>query len=487
VIPLNLAEVSALTGGTPTDGADPEAVVTGPVVADSRQVVPGALFAALPGERVDGHDYAAATVTAGAVAALTARPVGAPAVVVDDPLTALGRLARGVVDRCAGGLTVIGVTGSSGKTTTKDLIAALLARVGPTIAPEGSFNNELGLPLTLLRVDAGTRFAVAEMGSRGPGHIAYLCGIAAPRIGVVLNVGAAHAGVFGGPEATAAAKGELVEALPADGVAVLNVDDPRVRAMAARTRARIVGVGASADADVRATGVRLDEAARASFRLHTPVGEVDVRLGVHGAHQVGNALAAAAVAVEAGLDLDGIAAGLAAAGPASRWRMEVHTRPDGIVVVNDAYNANPDSVRAALHALTAVGGPGRRRWAVLGQMLELGEDGPDQHARIGALARDLGVARLIAVGEEAAPFVDGYAAAGGPPPGGPPLGEASPVADLPAALDLLRAELAAGDVVLVKASRAVGLDRLAAQLMLDALGPQAGGSSSPNPSEEVTP
>lgn len=483
MIALSLAEIAVAVGGRLTAEADPARVVTGPVLADSRSVQPGALFVALPGERADGHDFAAPAVAAGAVAVLAGREVGVPAVVVDDPLAALGRLARAVVDRLPG-LTVVGLTGSSGKTTAKDLLAALLTRLGPTVAPKGSFNNELGLPLTALTTGADTAYLVAEMGARGLGHIRYLCDITPPRIAVVLNVGAAHAGEFGSREVTARAKGELVEALPADGVAVLNADDPLVAAMAGRTAARVVRFGRGADADVRAVDVGLDEQARPRFRLVTADGEADVTLRLHGAHQVGNALAAAAAALSCGLGVEGVAAGLAEAGPVSRWRMEVTPRPDGIVVVNDAYNANPDSVAAALDALVAMSPPGRtahRRWAVLGEMLELGPDGPELHARLGARAAELGVDRLLAVGPGARPYLDGFAQGGGQVgssgrvgSSGQPGSGGQPADDVPAALALLRDQLAPDDVVLVKASRGIGLDRLAAQLLVDPLGTDAG-------------
>jgi UDP-N-acetylmuramoyl-tripeptide--D-alanyl-D-alanine ligase len=454
VIPLTLAEVADAVSGR-LDAADPATVVTGGVTADSRLAGDGGLFVALPGEHADGHDYAAAAVGAGAAAVLAARPVGVPAVVVDDPLAALGRLARAVLDRLPQ-VTVVGVTGSSGKTSTKDLLAAVLAHAGPTVAPQGSFNNELGVPLTVLRADPGTRFLVAEMGARGIGHIAYLCGIAPPRIGVVLNVGAAHAGEFGGREATARAKGELVEALPADGVAVLNADDPLVAAMAGRTRARVVTVGSRADgATVRAADVALDDAARAAFRLVTPAGEAEVRLALHGAHHVGNALAAAAVGLEAGLGPAEVAAALSAATPASRWRMEVATRADGVTVVNDAYNANPDSVRAALAAVAAMTRDGAQAWAVLGEMLELGDETAAEHRAVGEAAAGLGI-EVVAVGAGAHPAAAGAVAAGG-------AGQA--VADPAAAAALLAGALRPGDVVLVKASRGIGLDVLAAELL----------------------
>jgi UDP-N-acetylmuramoyl-tripeptide--D-alanyl-D-alanine ligase len=352
-------------------------------------------------------------------------------------------------------VTVVGVTGSSGKTSTKDLLAQLLARLGPTVAPPGSFNNELGHPYTVLRSTADTRYLVLEKSSRGRGHIAWLTRVARPRIGVVLNVGTAHLGEFGSREVIAQAKGELVEALPAaaeGGVAVLNADDPLVAAMADRTAARVVLVGESAGADVRAAGVRVDERGRAGYRLLTPTGEADVRLAVHGVHQVGNSLAAAAVALELGMPPAEIGTGLAEARSLSRWRMEVTERPDGVLVVNDAYNANPESMAAALRALTTMA-RGRRSWAVLGAMGELGETAAQEHARVGALAAELGVDQVVVVGPDAAPTHE----AAGP-------ARSTHVPDVAAAVALLRAELRPEDVVLVKASRAAGLERVALAL-----------------------
>ena len=465
MIEMRLAEVATVTGGRLHRATGDERVTA--VEFDSRAIRPGGLFLALPGERVDGHEYAAAAVAAGAAGVLAGRPVDAPAVLAPpapralgtgldatDPdgsgaavLAALARLAGHVVGALAAapgrGLTVVGVTGSSGKTSTKDLLAAVLAPLGPTVAPPGSFNNELGLPWTALRAGPDTRHLVLEFSARGPGHIAALTRAVPPRIGVVLNVGSAHLGEFGSVAAIARAKGELVAALPADGVAVLNADDPAVRAMAARTAAEVVLVGRAADAAVRAADVRL-EAGRPRFELVTPVGSAPVALPLVGAHHVGNALAAAAVALRLGGTPAGVAAALDGAAPASRWRMEVTDRPDGVTVINDAYNANPDSMRAALAALTDLGA-GRRTWAVLGPMGELGEQAAAAHAGVAAEAHRLGVARLVAVGA-------------------PDYGAERAVPDVDAALELLRAELAPGDVVLVKASRAAGLERLAAAL-----------------------
>ena len=465
MIPMRLADVAAVVGGTLGSG-DPDALVTGPVFRDSRGVVPGGLFVAVVGAHVDGHEFVPETVAAGAVAGLVTRVVDAPHVLVEDIEAALARLSRAVVDRLvADGLVVVGLTGSSGKTSTKDLLAELLEVAGPTVATHGSLNNELGLPITALRADADTRFLVVEMGARGAGHIADLCAAAPPRIGVVLNVGAAHAGEFGGKEATARAKAELVQALPAaaeGGVAVLNADDPLVAAMAGQTRARVVTVGTGADAQVRAEDVWLDARGRPTYMLHPPVGDpVRVSLPLHGAHHVGNSLAAAAVALELGLTPAQVAGALGRVASASRWRMEVTDRPDGVTVVNDAYNANPDSVRAALEAVAAMAG-GRRTWAVLGEMRELGAASAAEHQRVGRLARWLGVDRRVVVGDGARAMHVGALAEGALE------GEESVVvADVPAAVGLLAPALRPGDVVLVKASRADGLERVAAALLDD--------------------
>ncbi|HEY0403225.1 MAG TPA: UDP-N-acetylmuramoyl-tripeptide--D-alanyl-D-alanine ligase [Blastococcus sp.] len=458
MIELTLAEVAALTGGALTGAAD--AAVTGAVTLDSRTVAAGDLFVAVAGERVDGHHFLPAAAAAGAVAAITTRPDGAlPCVVVDDPVAALGRLAAGVHTRLvAGGLQTLGITGSSGKTSTKDLLGQVLAAAGPTVSPPGSYNNDIGLPLTVLSADEQTRFLVLEMGSRGPGHIARLCRVARPRVGVVLNVGSAHLGEFGSPEGIAAAKGELIEALPEDGTAVLNADDPRVLAMAARTRAHVLTTGRGEGAAVRAEDVSLDDAARARFTLAAATEEHRVALQVVGEHQVANALSAAGAALAAGMAPAEVADALSAAGPRSRWRMEVSRRDDGVTVVNDAYNANPESMRAALAALAGLSGT--RRIAVLGAMGELGPDGPAEHERLGRDAAAGGVDLIVAVGPDAVGIADGAAAAGHR------AGEESVhVPDRAAARELLSEVLRPGDVVLVKASRSYGLELLAADLL----------------------
>ena len=465
MIALSLAEVARAVGAELPDAA------TGTVTAvtlDSRAVAPGALFVAVAGERVDGHDYLGAAADAGAVAALTTRPGGPlPALVVDDTVAALGRLAAEVHRRlAAAGLRTVGLTGSSGKTSTKDLLGQVLAAAGPTVSPPGSYNNDIGLPLTVLDADEGTRFLVLEMGARGVGHIARLCAVARPDVGVVLNVGSAHLGEFGSPEVIAQAKGELVEALPETGTAVLNADDARVLGMAPRTRARVVTTGRSAGADVRATGVTLDDAARARFTLEAGGAEHPVALQVVGEHQVANALSAAAAALALGMTPAAVAAALSQATPRSRWRMEVTRRDDGVTVVNDAYNANPESMRAALAALAGL--PAARRVAVLGGMAELGPDAAAEHERLGRDAVAAGADLVVAVGPDAVGIVTGATAAGarhGEGSGTDAGTGAVSVPDRAAALAFLSEVLVPGDVVLVKASRSHGLEVLAADLL----------------------
>ncbi len=445
MISMTLAEIAHVVGGKTSPGAG-DVRVTGAVEYDSRACGPGSLFVAFPGEKVDGHDYAGTALAGGAVGVLGTRELpGVPMVLVDDALAALARLARAVVDRLPR-LTVVGLTGSSGKTTTKDLIAQLLARLGPTVAPPGSFNNELGHPYTVLRATAETRFLVLEMGARGVGHIRALCDVAPPKLGVVLNVGVAHLGEFGSVEQIAVAKGELVEALPADGVAVLNADDPAVRAMADRTRAAVVLVGESDDATIRARDVRLDDAGRASYELVTPGGSAPVTLAVTGRHQVGNTLAAAAVALELGATVADVATALGELALVSTRRMDVFRRDDGVTVIDDSYNANPGSMAVALRALAAMRTPGRRV-AVLGYMAELGGYERAGHEEVGRLAAELGVELLVVVGDPAAPIHDGAVAVAGW------TGSSVRVSEQDQAVALLRDELAAGDTVLVKGSR----------------------------------
>jgi UDP-N-acetylmuramoyl-tripeptide--D-alanyl-D-alanine ligase len=491
VIALTLAQIAEIVGGELADISAADAAttrVTGSVEFDSRAVTPGGLFIALPGARSDGHDFAAGAVAAGAAGVLAARPVGVPAVVVAPRtdaatdtaagvlehdrdgsgaavLAALARLAAAVAaELVEGGLTIIGITGSSGKTSTKDLVAAVLAPLGQVVAPPGSFNNELGMPWTVLRAGEDTDFLVLEMSARHPGNIAALASIAPPSIAVVLNVGTAHLGEFGSREAIARTKAELPQAVPASGVVILNADDDAVAAMAGLTAARVVRISRSPGADVWAGPVTLDDVARPRFTMHAGDTETDISLAVHGDHQVSNALCAAAVALECGATGAQIAAALAAAGPVSQHRMHVTTRADGVTVIDDAYNANPDSMTAGLKSLAWMarqGGSGRRSWAVLGEMAELGDDAITEHDRIGRLAVRLDVSRLVVVGTGRAMSAMHHGAV----MEGSWGGEATMVADADAALELLAAELTAGDVVLVKASNAAGLGKLAEALV----------------------
>ncbi|GAA3546386.1 UDP-N-acetylmuramoyl-tripeptide--D-alanyl-D-alanine ligase [Kribbella ginsengisoli] len=472
MIPLSCAQIAEAVGGE-LAGVDPAAIVDGSVERDSRAITAGGLFLAFAGANVDGHDYVPAVTAAGATVSITTRPVdGSPCIVVADVQTAVGELARYVISQLPD-LTVIGLTGSQGKTSTKDLIAQLLAPYGPTVAAAGSMNNEIGHPLTSLKADLTTRFLVAEMGARHVGDITYLCRITPPKVGLVLNVGHSHIGEFGSQDAIAAAKGEMIEAVLAGGTAVLNADDPRVAAMADRTSENVVFWGEAPEATVRANGVELDALGRAGFTLELGGEQHAVQLQVVGEHQVANALAAAAAVQAVGLTPAQIAEGLSTATAASKWRMEVTERADGVTIINDAYNANPESMRAALKALVAIGrsragqagagqSGGGRTWAVLGPMGELGDSHTEEHDAIGRLAVRLDVQRLVVVGEGARPIHLGASLEGS-------WGNESAYVDsFDEALELLRKELQQGDVVLVKASRFVGLDRLATALLEEA-------------------
>lgn len=429
-----------MTGGT-VDGPDVE--VTGAGI-DSRTIQPGQLFVPVTGVR-DGHDFVAAAVSAGAPAYLTTRqPVGTgTAVVVDDTERALRELA--IVARARVRYTV-GVTGSVGKTSTKDLLARCLAARWSTGASVGSFNNELGVPLTLLDAPDDADVVVVEMGARAPGHIAWLCDIATPTVAVVTTVAGVHLETFGTIERVAAAKGELVQALPDDGTAVLNADDQRVAAMRRLARGRVLTYSATGDAaaDLCADGVEVDASLQPRFTLRSPWGERPVRLGVRGAHNVVNALAAAGAALALDVPLDAVCEQLAAA-TLSRWRMELWRSASGAQVLNDSYNANPTSMAAALRALVQL--PARRHVAVLGRMAELGEGSAEAHREIGELARSLGVV-VVAVGEPA------YGA---------------DTVDVPddALAALARLGLGPDDAVLVKGSRSAGLEVVAQQLAGD--------------------
>ena len=429
---LLASEVALAVGG---QLVGPDVAVSG-VSIDSRTVSQGELFVPVVAER-DGHDFIDDALAAGAVAYLTsAAPRGATAVEVDDTADALAELGRHARIRFDG--PVVGITGSVGKTSVKDMAAAAIGADRSTHSSPMSFNNELGVPLTLANRPEDAEAVVVEMGARGRGHIAWLCSLVRPTVGVVTAVGAAHTELFGTVEAVAEAKGELVESLDRSGVAVLNSEQPLVMAMAERTDAAVLTFGRSAG-DVRASAVSLGDGLRPRFRLETPNGQAEVALGVGGEHMVDNALAAAAAALAVGVGLEGIAAGLGSA-RLSPWRMEVTELASGAVLINDAYNANPMSMAAGLRSLAAV--DRRRRVAVLGVMAELGDRAAPEHAAIAALARELGIEVIpVATADYGLP----------------------PVADAAAAVAAL-GPVDADTAVLVKASRAARLEAVAAAL-----------------------
>ncbi|MCM3661832.1 UDP-N-acetylmuramoyl-tripeptide--D-alanyl-D-alanine ligase [Georgenia satyanarayanai] len=457
MIQLTVAQLAQAVAGRPV-GVDPQLLLTGAVVTDSRLAGPGSVFVAVRGERTDGHDHAAAAHAAGAAVVVAEHAVNAPHVLVEDSVAALGELAREVLARlrAEGSLRVVGLTGSVGKTTTKDLLAQVLAHAGPTVAPRESFNNEIGLPLTVLSATRETRYLVLEMGASGPGHIDYLTRIAPLDVAVVLVVGHAHMGGFGTIDAVARAKAEIVAGLLPGGTAVLNADDARVAAMAAAAPGPVTFFGRGEGTEVRASDVTLDAQARPSFVLHTDASGVrtshPVSLALLGEHQVSNALAVAGAALALGLDAGAVAHALSAAERVSAHRMAITHRPDGVVVLDDAYNANPDSMAAALRATAAM--PARRRIAVVGEMLELGHESERAHEDVGRLAAELGVDVLVALGPAGEPVRRG--AGEGPQTHCP--------ADADAAAALLDELLQEGDLVLLKGSNGSGVWRLAERL-----------------------
>jgi UDP-N-acetylmuramoyl-tripeptide--D-alanyl-D-alanine ligase len=464
VIALTPLQIAEITGGrlVRPEEARVATPVDGTVETDSRLVTPGSLFFALRGEVTDGHLFVEAATANGAALVVAEREVEttAPLVVVDDGVVALSRLAAAVVEhvRGLGRLKVVGVTGSNGKTSTKNMLRAVLSDVAATVAPQGSFNNHVGAPISMLRIDESTEYLVVEMGASGPGEIARLVDIARPDTGVVLKVGLAHAGGFGGIEGTRAAKAEMVTDLPATGTAVLNADDDRVAGMASVTAARVVTFGQSPSADYRASDIDVS-AAGTSFTFEHGDTRRRVSLRILGEHHVMNALAALSVVGEWGVDLDRAVTVLEGVTRAERWRMEVLDAPGGVTVVNDAYNASPDSVAAALKTLAQITGPDHRSVAVLGEMAELGDYARDEHDRVGRLVVRLNVRQLVVVGHEARHI---HMAAGLE---GSWDGESVLVDTIDEAYDLLQGTLRAGDVVLVKSSKSAGLrllgDRLA--------------------------
>ncbi|UVJ41050.1 UDP-N-acetylmuramoyl-tripeptide--D-alanyl-D-alanine ligase [Arthrobacter sp. CJ23] len=479
MIALTAAEIADITHGRLT-GEPSIAPVS--VVTDSREATAGSLYVAKPGEHADGHDYIGAAFSRGAVLTLSEREVLGedgqpfPAVVVDDAVAAMGALAAESVRRIRAiraergeDFTVIGITGSAGKTTTKDLLAGILSRAGATVAPRGSYNGEVGVPLTVFGAGADTRYLVIEMGATGVGHISYLADMVRPEIGVVLGVGTAHAGEFGGVDNIAKAKGELLEALPESGTAIINLDDSRVAAMRPRTTARVLGFSADAPADaegtVQARNLTVNAGGHPCFDLVLPDGgpALPVASRLIGAHHVTNLLAAAAAASAAGIPASDIAEALSGQAAASRWRMERTERADGVTIINDAYNANPESMRAALRTLADLG-QGRRTWAVLGAMLELGEDSIREHTAVGTQVVRLNISRLVVVGRPARSL---YISAIQEGSWGD---ECSFTETLDEAYELLQAELQPGDLVLFKSSNGVGLRHLGDRI---ALPPQA--------------
>lgn len=502
MIALTAAQIAEAVSGTLSPALDPQTVLVH-VTPDSREVAAeGTLYVAKPGERADGHDFIDAALAAGAVAVLAERPTQAPdgaehpSIVVEDAVLAMGALAREVVSRIRehSPTTVIGITGSAGKTTTKDLLAALLATQGPTVAPVGSYNGEVGVPLTVFRAELETRYLVVEMGADHVGNIAYLCDIVRPDVGVVLMVGTAHAGSFGGVANIAATKGELAEAVGPEGAVILNLDDDRVAAMASRAQAPVtwftadeagaaraaqdVAAGRAAGL-VAARALHADDHERAAFDLQIGADADAPRhpltSGLTGLHHAHNVLAAAAAAHAAGMAPADVARVLDGLGPTSRFRMERTDRPDGVTIINDAYNANPESMRAALRTLATLGrSSGRRTWAVLGEMLELGDARVREHTLVGESVVRLNIAQLLVVGAGARPLYIGALNEGS-------WGdEAHFVEDVAQAEEFLAEHLAPGDLVLVKSSNGVGLAALGERLA-------TAGASAPAPAPSASP
>ncbi len=467
MISMTLADLAQSMGGTlilGSSGKSPEDIVSGDAQTDSRLVEPGEIFFAKRGAETDGHRFVGVAHERGAGVAIVEEETDEriPQIVVTDSVAALGELARTVITRAkqAGNLRVIGITGSNGKTTTKNLLHSILRQSGETVAPVGSFNNEVGAPLTMLRVTENTRFLISEMGASAEGDIAALAAMAQPDIGVVLKVGLAHAGGFGGIEATFRAKSEMVTSLPKTGVAVLNADDPRVAQMASMTDARVVSFGTASVSDVRASDLHAT-ASGTSFTVRNVAGETsEVNFRVLGEHHVSNALAAIAVAEECGVSLSDTVSALETVARAERWRMEVLGGRDNVTIINDAYNASPDSMTAALKTLALISEPEQRTFAVLGEMSELGEFSGDEHDRIGLQAVRYNISRIVVVGDGARRMHITAINEGSWD------GESVFFSTQDEAYDYLTAELRANDIALVKSSNSAGLrflgDRLGA-------------------------
>jgi UDP-N-acetylmuramoyl-tripeptide--D-alanyl-D-alanine ligase len=454
VIALSLAEIATIVGGELVASVSPEIVVDGTVQTDSRLVTAGAIFFALPGENTTGALFATDAVTNGAALIIAEEllELDVPVILVGNGVAALAALAAAVVERVrrAGTLSVIAITGSNGKTTTKNLLRAILGAQAPTVAPQGSFNNHVGAPISMLGIDYDTRYLVVEMGASGAGEIARLVAIARPDIGVVLKVGLAHAGEFGGIDAVQRAKSEMVTDLTPDAIAILNADDDRVAAMADLTAASVRWFGLADAADVRAEDLEAT-ATGTSFTLVVGERRLPVRLRILGEHHVMNALAALTVARELGVDLAQAVAAIEDVARAERWRMELLTPSSGAIVINDAYNASPDSMAAALKTLAQIRGPEDRTIAVLGEMAELGEYSDEEHDRIGRLVVRLNIRKLIVVGHGARHIHNAAGLEGSWD------GESVLVDTADEAYDLLREDLGTGDIVLVKSSKSANL------------------------------
>ena len=429
---------------------------SGSVETDSRLCKAGSLFVAKPGEITDGHLYIPNAMANGAVIAIVERKVDEPIVqlLVKDVVVALGQLAKYVVQevRSLGHLKVVGVTGSNGKTTTKNMLRQILSNFGETVAPEESFNNEVGAPYSMLRIDNQTKFLVVEYGAGGLGSINYLVKLCKPDIAVELKVGMAHAGEFGGIDSTEKIKAELITDLDASDVALLNFDDNRVKAMAAKTKAKVVSFGVSEDSDYRASDIALSIAGtRFSFQKQNLVA-MPVQLQILGDHHVYNALASLAVADILGLDLAVAVAALEKMKLAERWRMQVGHRVDGAVIINDAYNASPDSMKAALMTLAELGRQtGRRTIAVLGEMAELGVYSNDEHDAIGRLVVRLNIDQLVVVGAGAKLIHMGASLEGSWD------GESKYFDEISTASEYLSGMLKGEEIVLVKSSKSANL------------------------------
>ncbi|MFB8025999.1 MULTISPECIES: UDP-N-acetylmuramoyl-tripeptide--D-alanyl-D-alanine ligase [unclassified Streptomyces] len=451
MITLTMGQIARATGGR-LDHVEETTVVTAPISFDSRDVHRGGLFACLPGRHTDGHTFAGQAVADGAAAVVATQPVGVPAVIVGDVLEALSSIAEAIADRYNG--TVIGLTGSAGKTSTKDILEAILSLDGPTVATHRSFNNQLGFPVTVSRVQEDSRYLVLEMGARGKGHIKDLCETVQPTIATVLGIGSAHLGEFGSREAIADAKAEIVRALPAHGVAVLYGDDPLVTAMAQQTQARLFTFGSTVDCDLSAENVHVGNDGRPAFTLRYEGKSANIQLKVHGAHNVVNAAAAAATALAAGVPFDRVVEGLHRAELSSGGRMEV-IEANGITVINDAFNASPESVMAALEALHDIAGSGRRRVVVLGEMAELGTHAVRWHQRVADQVVGIKADLLFGLGDSHIHDVISTVRTKGI--------LAAHLAD-PDPATVISRELLPGDVVLVKGANSLGLEAVAKAL-----------------------